>query len=130
MFKLILRCKASEFDGRLSLKLPTPLLLKGQWEVAVTHLEIGRSCAWLVLCDLVDFTFVGDERKRFLEYYRSHNEVSPQYGACTPQLTYVSVVKNHIESINVDVVSLTHEQEKTINYGTGEILCILHFRKS
>lgn len=121
MFKLILWCKASEFTGRLSLKLPTPLVLKGHWEVAVTHLQIDRSSTWLILCDLVDFTFVGDERMRLLESYTAQQNI-------TPQLTYVSVVENHIESINVDVVRLS--DQKPIEYGKEDILCILHFRKS
>ena len=128
MFKLILRCKTSDFTGRLSLKLKTPLILKGQWEVAVTHLEINKNCAWLVLCDLVDFTFVGDERMRLLEFYGTRTEAQYSY---SPNLTYVAVIKNVIESINVDVVSVENQQENTNNNDSkGDTLCVLHFRKS
>jgi len=109
MFKLILRCKTSDFTGRLSLKLKTPLILKGQWEVAVTHLEINKNCAWLVLCDLLDFTFVGDERMRLLEFYGTRTEAHYSY---SPNLTYVAVIKNVIESINVDVVSVEKKAGK------------------
>ncbi len=125
MFKLILRCPASEFTGKLSVKFQTPLLLKGHWEVAVTHLAIDKSTRLLVLCDLVDFTYVGDKRMRLLEYIESYTG----FEVYNPPPTYVSVVTNTIESINVDIVS--GEQDKlTLNQNKSEILCVLHFRKS
>ena len=125
MFKLILRCPASEFTGKLSVKFQTPLLLKGHWEVAVTQLAIDKSTRLLVLCDLVDFTYVGDKRMRLLEYIESYTG----FEVYNPPPTYVSVVTNTIESINVDIVS--GEQDKlTLNQNKSEILCVLHFRKS
>ena len=60
MFKIVLASSAG--DGRLnSPTFTTPLILKGKWEVPVTHFICDRTCRMLLLCDLVDFTYVGNE---------------------------------------------------------------------
>lgn len=111
----MLTCPEKEFRGRLSSRVNPPIRLKGQWEVAVTHLTLDKDQKIMVLCDLVDFTTVGDREMRFLELYDDK------------PATYVSVVPSVISSINIDVVRYDDNHYPDPK---GDVICVLHFRKS
>jgi hypothetical protein len=122
MFQLVLKCPAIEFRGRLSTTFNTPYHLKGKWEVAVTNLRIYKSVDVILCCDLVDYTHVGDNRMRFLQFYDAETSTNPKP-------TYVSVAKKRFDSINVD---LMRSPDFTNPYpeSFSDVICVLHFRKS
>ena len=96
--------------------------LKGKWEVGVTKMKIDKSFNMVLCSNLVQYTHVADQRMRFLELFDAQDD------AHNPQPTYVSVVNKRFDCINVDL--LRYPELTSPIESNGDVICVLHFRKS
>lgn len=121
-FFIVITKSKHTFQGRLSTKFERPIRLSGvgDWEMAVTHLDIPPNNGSLfVMCDLVDYTYIDGEKHQFLDYFDiiSIRNYRPHY---------VRVKQKRFNCINIEIKKKLHD---VLLDSDIDIVCVLHFRK-
>ncbi len=119
-FFIVLSEPLKDFKGTISRVFDNPYRLNGDWEMAVTHLTFEENFPVFVFCDLVEYSYVNEERMQFLDYY-------PTTTTRNDSPRYVKVIKKRFNSINVDIRRHPNIPEHSSNL---EIPLVLHFRKA
>lgn len=117
-FFIVLTSDKESFNGRLSCTYDRMLRLNGHWEVALVQFNKTDSAAY-VLCDLVDYSHVNNNKVQLLSYFSGNQSHPP---------SYIKLMHKRFSTINIDI-------KKTINGDsvpqfTEDITCVLHFKRS
>lgn len=120
-FFVVLTMDKAVFKGRLNTSFERAYRLKGDWEMALTHLNIGPNQGCLfVMCDLIDYSCINDEKHQFLDYY-DINFIR------NPRPNYVKVTHKRFNCINISIKRTVNDDSLTSEL---DIVCVLHFRKA
>ncbi len=111
---------ANGFEYNLTQNYDRPFRLSGEWEMALTHLEVeGNLTPLFVFCDLLEYSKVNDSAMRFLDLVNPDclRNSSPQY---------VKVARKRFSSINVNIRTQPDVDDLRTS---SKVYCVLHFRK-
>jgi hypothetical protein len=115
----VLTRPSEKFKGNLNVDFENPYRLNGDWEMAVTSLSYSGNFPLFVLCDLVGYSHVNNNKVQYLDFFDNVCRNS------NPR--YVKVIKKRFQSINVDI---RHSLSDETISSDGEVICVLHIRKA
>jgi hypothetical protein len=126
-FYITLVEKQANFNGTLQADFSKAFRLRGEWEVGVISLvsTLPNTLVW-VFCDLVDFSYVNNIPMQIVDILDGCGGVNKVRKNGKPM--YIKVIKKTFLSINVELKEkLESDEALQVN---GDVICILHFRKS
>ena len=113
--------------SRFTIKLPETLRLHGKWQIALSEIQYPsiqkKPEQLLILCDLCQYSIVGDTRLPILRRikYKDRGSRFHSFGL----LYYVALKTQEVDRVSIYVKTDTGEEP---SFTGGKLRCVLHFK--
>src|SRR5271156_5124400 len=105
-FNVMLACAKKQFTGRLSCSYDRPYRLPGCWEavlISFTKTEVPV----YIMCDLLEYTDVNQNKYQLLDYFYSSNGIKS-----TGHTPYTKFLHKRFNTINIEVKTRLNATEE------------------
>ena len=124
-FSIVITKSAKAYNGILSRSTERPIVLQGEWGVAVTAFQFKVEASGYICCDLVDYSYINSNKRRYLDWFNFESETNSK----SVQITkYVTLSRKRFNTINISIFKTSADTELA-EKSDKDVIIELHFRK-